>query len=223
VWLHPDRLGEPISFTVNYCAPVADGAFTVQARAARTNRSTQHWVVEVFQDGHTVLTATAVTAVRRETWGVNELSMPPVPSPVNVTVAEMKAPMEWVKRYEMRPVTGGMPEHWNGVDSGSSLSQLWVRDAEARALDFCSLTALADVFFPRIFVRRPVRVPIGTVSMTVYFHCNSEALRQTGTGYLLGRARAQIMYNGFLDQTAQLWNEAGTLLVTSHQILYYKS
>ena len=220
---HPDQLGEPISFTVNFCAPLADGVFTVQARAARTNRSTQHWVVELFQDGYTVLTATAVTAIRRETWGVHELTMPGVPSPADVPVAELRAPMEWVRRYEMRPVTGAMPRQWDGADSGSSLSQLWVRDAEPRLLDFCSLTALADVFFPRIFVRRPVRVPIGTVSMTVYFHCDAETLHQTGTGYLLGQARAQIMYKGFLDQTAQLWNEAGTLLVTSHQIVYYKS
>ena len=47
-------------------------------------------------------------------------------------------------------------------------------------------------------------------------------LAQTGTGYLLGQARGQEFRNGFFDQTVQLWNEAGTMLATSHQIVYYK-
>ena len=44
----------------------------------------------------------------------------------------------------------------------------------------------------------------------------------TGDGYLLGQARGQEFRNGFFDHSAQLWNEAGTLLATSHQIVYYK-
>jgi len=27
---------------------------------------------------------------------------------------------------------------------------------------------------------------------------------------------------GYLDQTAQLWSEAGDLLATTHQLVYYK-
>ena len=65
-------------------------------------------------------------------------------------------------------------------------------------------------------------VPAGTVSITVYFHASAEQLAQTGTGYLLGQARGQEFRNGFFDQTVQLWNEAGTMLATSHQIVYYK-
>lgn len=222
VMLHPDRLGEPVAFTVNFAAALANGPFTANARPARSNRSTQHWVVEMFQDGQTVLTATAVTALRRETFSLAEMAMPSVPAPADVPLTESKAPMEWVRRYEMRHLEGSMPRLWDGADSGSSLSQLWVRDADLRTLDFCSLTALADVFFPRVFVRRPLRVPIGTVTMTVYFHANSVQLSQTGSGYLLGQARAQAFHNGFFDQTAQMWNEAGDLLVTSHQLVYFK-
>lgn len=222
VMLHPDRLGEPVAFTVNFAAALADGPFTVNARPARSNRSTQHWLIEFFQAGQTVLTATAVTALRRDTFSVAELEMPHVPAPADVPLIEAKAPMEWVRRYEMRYLAGSMPRLWDGTDSGSSLSQLWVRDADLRALDFCSLTALADVFFPRVYVRRPLRVPIGTVTMTVYFHANSGQLSRTGSGYLLGQARAQAFHNGFFDQTAQMWNEAGELLVTSHQLVYFK-
>src|SRR5688572_28854369 len=55
---HPDRLGEPVAFTVNFCAALADGPFSAIARPARTNRSTQHWNVELRQGEQTMLVAT---------------------------------------------------------------------------------------------------------------------------------------------------------------------
>ena len=41
VLLHPKRLGDPVSLTVNFCAAVADGEFQIQARPARTNQIIQ--------------------------------------------------------------------------------------------------------------------------------------------------------------------------------------
>ena len=220
---HPDRLGEPLSFTVNFAAALADGPFSILAKAARTNRSTQHWVVEVVQDGQTALTATVITAVRRQTWGLDEAPMPQVSTPPDTPRMLHVPPLEWVKRYELRGITGNLPGVWDGLDIGHSLSQLWLRELEPRPLDFCALAAMADVFFPRVYVRRPRRVPIGTVSMTVYFHANAAALLQAGDGYVLAQARAQAFRNGFFDQTAQLWGEAGMLLATSHQMVYFKA
>ena len=221
VLMHPKRLGDPLSLTVNFCAALADGPFVVRVYPARTNRSTQHWVIEMLQGDEVVLTGTAVTAVRRATWGVDEEPMPLCPPPVQVPVAQGVASLEFLKRYEMRPIEGGMPAEWDGTGH-SSLSQLWVRDLPARPLDFASLSAIADIFMPRIFIRRATPVPVGTVSMTVYFHASSQQLAQTGSGYLLGQARAQAFRNGFFDQSSQLWNEAGIMLVSTHQIVYYK-
>ena len=65
-------------------------------------------------------------------------------------------------------------------------------------------------------------MPAGTVSLTVYFHASREQLADTGAAYLLGQARAQEFRNGFFDQTVQLWNQGGTMLASSHQIVYYK-
>lgn len=224
---HPDRLGEPLSLTVNYAGALAAGPFTVQATPVRTNRSTQHWTLTILQadgkDGALVVTttATAVTAARRETWSIGDVPMPPVPPPEQHKALPPLGGVEWLNRYEMRPITGLIPQTWDG-SGDHSLTQLWMRDAPARALDFCALAALADVFFPRVWLRRARHVPAGTVSITVYFHASSAQLKATGTGYLLGQARGQEFRNGFFDQTAQLWNEAGTLLATSHQIVYYK-
>lgn len=219
---HPQRLGEPIAFTVNFAAALADGAFLAQARPARTNRSTQHWTVEIRQGERTVLTATAVTAVRRETWGATEMPMPEVPRPQDVPPPSRAGRVEWINRYDMRFIEGGLPPAWDGTHGRNSRTQLWVRDNPPRPLDFASLTAMADVFFPRIWRRRATMTPIGTVSMTIYFHAGQAQLQATGAGYLLGQAQAQAFRNGYFDQTAQLWNEAGELLGTTHQVVYYR-
>jgi hypothetical protein len=60
------------------------------------------------------------------------------------------------------------------------------------------------------------------VSVTVYFHAGATELARTDQAYLLGQAQAQNFQRGFFDQAVQLWSEAGELLVTSHQIVYFK-
>lgn len=222
VLLHPQRLGDPVSLTVNFAAALAHGPFTIEARPARTNRSTQHWMIEVLQEGETVLTGTAFTALRRDTWSLDEERMPQCPPPEQVQGGVGSIPMEWVKQYDMRPVAGAMPTVWDG-SGDSSLTQLWVRDQPPRPLDFASLTALSDVFFPRLFVRRATLVPVGTVTLTIYFHADTAQLQATGSGHLLAQARAQAFRNGYFDHTAQLWNQSGVLLVTTHQLVYYKN
>lgn len=227
VMQHPDRLGDPLSLTVNYAGALTAGPFTVQATPVRTNRSTQHWTLSILQadaEGAQVVTTTAtvVTAVRRETWSVGDVPMPEVPLPeCQAAIVAPLRTVEWLHRYEMRPIAGLIPRAWDG-SGDHSLTQLWMRDNPPRPLDFCSLAALADVFFPRVWLRRARQVPAGTVSITVYFHASTAQLQATGSGYLLGQARGQEFRNGFFDQTVQLWNEAGTLLATSHQIVYYK-
>ena len=47
--LHPKRQNFPLAMTINYCAPVAKGAFDIQVAEKRTNRSTQHFTVEMTQ------------------------------------------------------------------------------------------------------------------------------------------------------------------------------
>jgi len=63
---HPERAGDPLALTVNYCAPIAEGAFDLEVRLLRANRSSQHWCVELSQSGGNVAAlATAVFAERR--------------------------------------------------------------------------------------------------------------------------------------------------------------
>ena len=220
VMQHPDRLGNPVALTVNFCAGVAEGVFEITARPARTNRSTQHWTIELTQAGSTVITATAVTAVRRTTFSSIELHMPDL-TPGHLLQRSEPPKLPWTHRYDMRALTGHLPTVWDGTE-GDTLTQMWVRDVQKRHIDFVSLTALADSFFPRVYLRRRIFVPIGTVSMTVYFHADAAELAALGTDFILGQARAQCFFNGFFDHSAQLWSGAGTLLATTHQVVYFK-
>ncbi|HXF45763.1 MAG TPA: thioesterase family protein [Burkholderiaceae bacterium] len=216
------RLGEPVALTVNFCAALADGAFEVEAQPARTNRSTQHWTVALRQGGQTLLTGTAITALRRPTWSADEVVAAPAPPPQEVAPLAATGAVEWLNRYSIRFVAGGFPAAWDGQDGGDSRSLLWVQDAPPRPLDYAALTAMADVFYPRIWRRRAWRVPIGTVTLSVYYHADAERLAQAHDAPLLGQASAQSFYNGYFDQSAQLWSEAGVLLATTHQLVYYK-
>lgn len=232
VLMHPKLLGEPISITANFAAAMSEGAFSVLTRPVRTNRSTQHWIIEINQtnaanESQLVLSATVVTAARRSTWGVNDLPMPQVAAADSLTRAARTSPITWIERYDMRPIVGGFPEKFDNSISDlsveqASLTQIWLKDEPARALDFISLTALADVFFPRIWLRRLSPVPIGTVSMTVYFHASGDGLAQVGSNSILGQARGQVFVDGFFDQSGALWSAQGHTLATTHQIVYYK-
>lgn len=221
VLLHPERLGDPVALTVNFAAAVADGDFEVRTRAARTNRSTQHWTLELVQGGQPVITGTVFTAVRRATWGGDEVRMPAVPRPTDVARTPRHG-VEWLQRYDMRFVEGLIPAEWNGRTQDDSLTRLWVRDDPPRPLDFASLAALSDVFFPRIWLRRATFTPIGTVSMSIYFHADAQRLASAGAGYLLVQAQGQGFGGGYFDHAGQLWDESGTLLATTHQVVYYK-
>jgi hypothetical protein len=97
---HPQRAGDPLALTVNYCAPVAQGAFDLDVRLIKANRSSQHWCVEMTQGGGEVATlATAVFAERRPSWTTTgELSGrdavradPPTSQPSNMIFASSKA------------------------------------------------------------------------------------------------------------------------------------
>ncbi|QEI05616.1 thioesterase family protein [Pigmentiphaga aceris] len=222
---HPARLGDPVALTVNYAGPVQDGEFTIEVEILRTNRATQHWTLRLVQgpDRTPALSATAVTALRRPAWSGPELGMPVVPPADSFPREQIDlAGVPWTARYDMRFVRGALSLDPESAASDNSCTEVWMRDEPPRPIDLASLCSMCDGFFPRIFLRRPGFVPAGTVSMTVYFHADAQTLATQHEAPVLGVARAQVFAQGFFDQTAQVWGQGGTLLASSHQIVYYK-
>lgn len=222
---HPARIGEPLALTVNYAAPLAKGAFEVTAKPARTNRSTQHWSIELRQGDDVVLTGTAVTAERRESWSHAPAGMPAVPAPDAVPLYKMRAGgPEWVERYEFRFVEGA--PRMGEVSSQSPAdvhSKLWLRDAPPRPLDHAALAAMSDAFFARIFHALGAMTPFGTVSITTYFTGTADEIARHGDKHLLGVADARRFHRSYFDQSIELWSADGALLATGVQVCYFKA
>lgn len=219
---HPDRIGDPLALTVNFAAPIADGEFDVTLRPARTNRTNQHWLVELIQGDEVKTTATALFGVRRDTWADVEATLPDTPGPEDGVVGGLGDFIVWAKQYDMHFVEGAVPGE-GALPSESSTTALWMRHHAARRLDYPALAALCDMFYPRIFLRHGGAVPAGTISMTAYFHVENPQLDSVGDDFVLGKAHANVFGRGYFDQSAWLWSRDGTLLATTHQIVYFKA
>lgn len=217
---HPDRIGDPLTLTVNYAAPIADGSFDITLRAARTNRSNQHWILELRQDDEVKTTATAVFGRHRDTWADIETRPPKTAAPEDLPRSDFIEAIVWAKRYDMRFTEGPIPDE--GVPSASSTTTLWARDIDTRPLDFAALAAASDIFYPRVFLRRGGFIPAGTISLTTYFHADAAQLDTVGSDFVLGSAHANGFSRGYFDQSAHLWSRDGVLLTSSHQLVYFK-
>ena len=220
VMQHPDRIGEPLSLTVNFAAPIADEAFEVRTRIVRTGGSTQHWIVELIQREVTACSATAVFAVRRKTWSSVEAQPPGIAPAQALDELDSRGFPAWVAQYQMHISEGDIK--FGSAPRERSHSALWIRDRQPRTLDFLSLASMSDAFFPRLFVRRQRVSAIGTVSMTTFFHATAQSLAAHGAASLLAAARGRCFHDGFFDQSGELWDGKGQLLASTHQIVYYK-
>ena len=220
---HPQRSGDPLSLTVNFCAPVARGAFDLDVRLVKANRSTQHWCVEMTQAGGEVATlATAVFAERRPSWSHPQAPFPQA-KPYEQTLPYGKVAAPWVKQYDFRFVEG--EPGWGSASSAppNSFSKLWIGDRVPRKIDALSLMSMSDAFFGRIFHARRELVPFGTVSITTYFHVDAADLATEDITRVLAVADAKIFHKSYGDQNGELWSPNGRLLATTTQIAYFKA
>jgi acyl-CoA thioesterase len=170
-------------------------------------------------------TATAVFAQRRTSWGHQSAQMPAAAAPEGLLSLPTEHMMAWMQHYDFR-FASAMPTRLSATPNlrpESARSQVWISERRPRPIDFLSLLAFADTFFGRIFHVRSAMFPIGTVSMTTYFHVDAEDLAGVGHAPVLGEADAKIFAKGYSDETGDLWSRDGRLLATSHQIVYFRA
>ena len=206
---HPQRSGDPLSLTVNFCAPIAQGPFDLDVRLIKANRSTQHWSVELTQGGTDVATfATAVFAVRRPSWSHQPATFPKAP-PFEAARPYPKSSlkMSWVRQYDFRfvegePQLGGAPH----AEPASAFSKLWIGDTAPRKIDVLSLMSMSDAFFGRIFhVRNEIRAVRHGVADDVF---SRRRRRSRGRGY---QPRSRHGRRQNLSQ--ELWRSARRVVV----------
>jgi acyl-CoA thioesterase len=221
---HPERAGDPLAVTVNYCAPIAEGPFDLDVRLVKANRSTQHWSVELSQNGGEVATlASAVFAERRPSWSHQPVKMPEA-KPFEEIQPYPKVAASWVSQYDFRFLEGRPDFRSNTkIEPQSAFSKLWIGDKAPRRIDHLSLMSMSDAFFARIFHARRELVPIGTVSLTTYFHVDTDDLAREDITRVLAQADAKVFHKSFGDQAGELWSPSGHLLATTTQIVYFKA
>ena len=222
---HPQRAGDPLSLTVNFCAPIAEGAFDLDVRLVKANRSSQHWCVEMTQGGGDVATlATAVFAERRPSWSHQPVERPQA-KPFEEIQPFPKIKPTWANQYDFRFVEGYADFGGAKKDSppASAYSKLWIGDRVPRKVDALSLMSMSDAFFGRVFHARRELIPFGTVSITTYFHADAEDLAAEDITRVLAVADAKIFHKSYGDQNGELWSPNGCLLATTTQIAYFKA
>jgi acyl-CoA thioesterase len=217
---HKERQGDPVSLTVNFAGPITDAPFIVAVHLMRTNRSNQHWNAELTQDSQVAATATAILATRQDTWMMPEARAPAAQKPEEIESWQSPVEPKWINRYDFKFIHGALT--LSDQPAGDSDSLLWVRDEPERPLDFLSLAAICDVFFPRVFIRRQKLGISSTVSITTYFHADTSSLARQASRPILAAARGQRFYRGYFNQIAELWSDEGGLLASSVQMVYFK-
>ena len=178
---------------MNFCAPVAEGAFDLDVRLVKANRSSQHWCVEMTQGGGDVATlATAVFAERRPSWSHQQAKFPDA-VPFEQARAFPNTPMTWTHQYDFRFVEGEPSFYGSPASSPlDALSKQWIGDHMPRKIDMLSLMSMSDAFFGRVFLARRELIPFGTVSITTYFHTASDELAAEDITHVLAVADARI-------------------------------
>lgn len=219
----PRRRGDPIALTVNFCGPIADGPFEATTKLQRDGKTTQHWSMELTQNGVVTTTASAVCGARKPIWSHYPMTGPEAPPIDSVPLMPDGFRPEWVRRYMFRFFEGGLDKYpRNDGEIRSPRTLGYLQDAPARPLDFLSLAALSDAFFVRIMHTRGTFQPMATVSLTTYFHAGAQELAEIGATPVIGVADGAIFHNGFADQTCALWTPGGRLLANGVQISWYK-
>jgi acyl-CoA thioesterase len=221
---HPERSGDPLTLTVNFCALIAEGGFDLDIRLVKANRSTQHWCVEMTQGAAGVVTlATAVFAERRPSWSHQQAEFPAT-TPFEQIIPYSKIAAPWIKQYDFRFIEGE-PKFATEPQAApqDTFSKQWIGDRVPRKIDMLSLMSMSDAFFGRVFYARQQLVPFGTVSLTTYFHVAAEELAAEDITRVVATADAKIFHRSYGDQTGELWSPSGRLLATTQQVAYFKA
>jgi hypothetical protein len=132
--------------------------------------------------------------------------------------------MPWLSNYRFRFVAGA-PTLSRSIHDPlhSQRSVLWLDDRQPRPLDWLSLAALSDAFFPRVLHARGIGAKMGTVTLSTYFHVDEAELAAQGSAPVLGVADGDRFCRNFQDQRIQLWGRDGRLLAVGSQMLWYDS
>lgn len=188
----------------------ASGTLTLRPRLLRAGRSSAAMAVECTCEAGEAALATFAFGSDRESRVDHEVPLRVVPSsePENCPVF-IEQTGGFHERFELRLaegsalMTGGAPDF-----------TVWVRFRESPGVDpTTALLALADALPPAAMAGFPERAPISTITWSVDFLAQVEALQ----GWYLLRSASDQTRAGYSTQAMHLWDARGRLLAVGRQ------
>ena len=212
----PSRTGTPISMTCTFMARVENGPMTLTAKCLRAGSALAFWQMEVLQgEGDSVCAQAMVTlAERPESARFGWLEMPEAPRPESLPRSTQGPRM--VISFDRRLVRGFPPS------VGDSTSTIWVREDDGQDVDHARLAMFADLFAPRVYYGLPGMRPSTTVTLSMYFHANTDEIAAVGADFVLQHATGRSGSAGIFDMTGSLWRRDGLLLATTEQLCWFR-
>jgi acyl-CoA thioesterase len=181
------------------------------------SKSLTTWRTELFEEGGSVLLATAnvVMANRRQSDGYTEMKMPEVPPPE--AVEDIRLPLKFGQQTEIRNVDGP-----NVFSRANTRSLNWMREKSGRAIDAVQLAYLADIGAPRVWYISSSARPSATVTLSLYVHAMVEELAGCGDSYVLSDMVGTRIEGSTVGSKSNLWSREGRLLATTEQLCWFR-
>jgi acyl-CoA thioesterase len=210
--------GSVSAINVSYLSRVVPGSLLrLRTQALGSSKSLSTWRAELFEEGGSVMLATAnvVLAHRRASVAYTEMKMPEVPPPE--TVEDVRLPLKFGQRTEVRNVDGP-----NVFSRASTCSLVWEREMSGRAIDAVQLAYLADIGAPRVFYISSGPRPSATLTLSLYIHATPEELSQCGDSYVLSDMVGTRIESSTVGSKANMWSQGGALLATTEQLCWFR-
>ncbi len=201
------RHPHPLTATAHYLARAeSDREFELTGHVLKSGRTLSSVEASLHQGGSARIRLLATFGDLARTEGPTVVTgrPPPLPLPADCASPADK-PMEIMHRFDYRlPPSSGRP-------TGQAEIAGWIRLADGRPADLASLAVFADAFPPAVFnLDHFGWVP--TIEFTVHFRA------EPVPGWLRARMVTRYLINGYLEEDAELWDEAGNLVALSRQL-----
>lgn len=204
----------PLATSAHFLAAPALGPAQVHVQSLRSGRSTRTVHAQLVQGGRPMLDAVVTAGTLGEPGVPLHLAgrppqLPPVQACLRSAMPAGQPRNGLLEQLDMRvdPATVG----GTGVPEVAA----WLRYADGRDAGPLALLCLADALPPVTFsLGLPGWVP--TVELTVHVRA------VPAPGWLRTVQRAQLMQDGWLDETSEIWDSQDRLVAQGHQLAAFR-
>jgi acyl-CoA thioesterase len=211
-----DATLHPRSFTLHYVAAPAPGPCTLTATVERAGKVITTLSARLTQDGQLCVLALAAFSRPRVSIEVVDVRMPEAPAPEDaMPVPPGSGGPDFWSQYEIRWAFGPLPfTGSSGMRSGG-----WTRLREPHVADALVIAALADAWFPQIFIPLTAPIPAPTLDLTTHFRTLLPLERAQPDDWYLLAVSSRLATEGFFEEDCDIWSRDGQLVAQARQLV----